>query len=95
MSPAAQFLSSCRSDRILTIDDECHTPIRRASAGADIAERVSKITMSARHGEGAPGEKHARSPDQSVRNGARDTRIAAPDISYCGETAVEGVAQHF
>jgi hypothetical protein len=94
MSTAAKFLSSRRSDRILAIHDECDTATAEASAGADITERFSKITVSAGHGQGAAREEHARSPDQSVLNSPRDARIAAADISHRGETAVEGMAQH-
>src|ERR1700722_12680769 len=92
MSPATKFLSSRRSDRILAIHDKCHTAVRRASARADPAERVTEITVSARHGKCAPREVPSRSPDQSLRDGSRDPGITAPDIAYGGETAVEGVA---
>src|SRR5271167_1033141 len=94
MSPAAEFLASCRSDRILAIHDECHAALRRASAGTYSTERVPEVAVASRHGKGAAREEHARPPDQSIRNSPRDTRIATPDVSYRGETAVEGVAQH-
>src|ERR1700722_246942 len=94
MSPAAELLTSGRSHGILAVHDECHTAIGRASAGAYGIKRVSEITMTAGHGKGTTRKEHTRSPDQSIRNGPRDTRIATCDISYRRESAVEGVAQH-
>ena len=94
MSTAPQLLSSRRSHGVLTIHNDRDPPCRRASAGANFAERVSKITVPAGHGKGAPGEEHARSPNQSILNCPCDARIAAANISYRRKTAVEGVTQH-
>src|ERR1700722_12490963 len=95
MSPAPQFFSRRGSDRILAIHHECHAPLRRASAGTHSAERISKITLSARHGQSAARKEHARASDESIRYRPSDTRLAAPNVTYRGEAAIESVTQHF
>src|SRR5580692_8305638 len=94
MGAAAQFFSSRGSDRILTIHDDRDPSGCRTCAGAHVTERFSKVTMSAGHGEGAAGEEHSRSSDQSVLNRPCNTGVAAAHVSHRGKTAVDGMAQH-
>jgi hypothetical protein len=95
MSSATEFFSSRRSHRILPIDNDRHAPRRRTSASADLAERIPEITVAPGHGQSASREKYSRAPDQSILDCASDTRLAATYISDRGETAIEGVTQHF
>ena len=94
MSSPTKFFPSRGSHRILPIDDDRDPPRRGTSASANLTEWISKITMAAGHGQSASRKKHTGSPDQSILYRASDARLAATHISYRGETAVEGMAQH-
>src|ERR1700723_3518825 len=95
MSSASQLLASRRADRILAIHDPSDAPATRAPACADLIERVSKIAVTAGHGEGSAGKEHPGSSDQPVLDSPRDAGFAAADVAHCRKSAVQCVAQHF
>src|SRR5882757_3116782 len=94
MRTAAQFLPSGCTHRIRPVADHSDPAIRRTPASSNSTERVSEITVPARHRQDPPGKEHPGPLDKAVFHRTGDSNFTAAHIAQCRKATVERVTQH-